>query len=302
IGIDNALSRLTFVQGDEKIMQEIRLHLASAAKEVSIDLDNSSRNQGELFEAVRAAVMNPGVPGQESASVRIRSFETSALAELRVDQATFDLLKDLFSNFVLVSGVTDCEVLVMTALPGPGDAAEGKGKRVSIRLKAREGDVPGGEGIRGSASMRTMAEKLEKLGYGMDANVLGNEMSLDVFEIRAVEAAGENVLSAILVEDDKKLVEEESQSLLQVFSRLKVAGDAVEAARISEGEKFKVAFIDLSLPSINGRELCRQIKKTQPGCVTVLLTNREGEEKSDGVDHIALRPLDEDAIRSYIRE
>lgn len=61
-----------------------------------------------------------------------------------------------------------------------------------------------------------------------------------------------------------------------------------------------MAFIDLSLPSINGREVCRQMKKTQPECVTVLLTNREGEEKSDGVDHIALRPLDEDAIRSYL--
>ena len=148
--------------------------------------------------------------------------------------------------------------------------------------------------------MQTLISKLEKLGYRVDSRALGNELTMDVCEVKAIEAAGEDVVSAILVEDDKKLVEEESQNLLQVFSRLRVAGDAVEAARIFEAEKFNVAFIDLSLPSINGRELCRQIKKSQPGCVTVLLTNREGEEKSEGVDHIALRPLEEESVRSYL--
>ncbi|MCL4540700.1 MAG: response regulator [Bacteroidetes bacterium] len=143
-------------------------------------------------------------------------------------------------------------------------------------------------------------DKIEKLGYGLDTNVFGNEMTLDVFEVRNVESSGDGALSAILVEDDKQLVEEESQGLLRVFSRLKVAGDAVEAAKIFEAETFGAAFIDLSLPSINGRELCSQIKKVQPGCITVLLTNRDGEERSEGVDYIALRPLEEGTIRAYI--
>ncbi len=300
IGIDNVLSRLSFVQGDEKVMQEIRLHLASAAKEMSLDLGGSSRAQDELFEAVRASLMESTSSTGESPGIRIRNFETSVLTEFRTDQATFDLLRDLFSNFVLISGVKDCDILMMTAQPGPGEVAEGKAKRMGIRIRAGEGETPTGEAFSGSVSLRAIEEKLEKLGYRLDGNVSGNEITLDVFEMRAIETKQEGAVSALIVEDDKQLLEEESQSLLQVFSRLKVAGDAVEAAKILEAEKFAAAFIDLSLPSINGRELCRQVKKAQPQCVTILLTNREGEEKSEGVDHIALRPLEDDMIRKYI--
>ena len=295
IEIDSVLSRLSFVVADEKVMQEIRLHLASAAKEMSIDLDYSARNQDELFEGVRTAVIDSG-----GTAGKIRKFDASALTEFRADQAAFDLLRDLFANFVMIAGAGECEVLMMTAQPSPNEAAEGKGKHVSIRLTGGENEILHDNEVKRSPSVQTLISKLEKLGYRVDSRALGNELTMDVCEVKAIEAAGEDVVSAILVEDDKKLVEEESQNLLQVFSRLRVAGDAVEAARIFEAEKFNVAFIDLSLPSINGRELCRQIKKSQPGCVTVLLTNREGEEKSEGVDHIALRPLEEESVRSYL--
>ncbi len=75
-----------------------------------------------------------------------------------------------------------------------------------------------------------------------------------------------------------------------------------ETADLLAAEKFNAAFIGLSLPSIDGREMCRQIKKAQPECLTVLIINREGEEKSEGVDYIALRPLEEEKVRSYIEK
>ncbi len=296
IEIDNVLSRLSYVVGDDKVMQEIRLHLASAAKEMSIDLDYSSRNQDELFESVRAAIAESGGVGR-----KIGKFDTSALTEFRADQAAFDLLKDLFVNFVAMSGSGSCDILMMTAQPSPNEASEGKGKHVSIRVTGGEDEILHDNDIKGSVSIQTLIGKLEKLGFAVDTRALGNEVTMDICEVKPAAAPGAEVLSALLVEDDKKLLEEESQNLLQVFSRLRVAGDAVEAARVFEAEKFSAAFVDLSLPSINGRELCRQIKSAQPGCVTVLLTNREGEERSEGVDHIALRPLEEETARSYIQ-
>ncbi len=299
IAIDNVLSRLSFVQGEEKILQEIRLHLAAAAKEMSMDLDGSSKSQDELFEAVRSALMNQSDSGAGNMPIRIKGFETSSLAEIRTDQATFDILRDLLSNVVLVSGLKECDVLMTTSTPGPGDAAEGKGKRVGLRITGADGEAVDEDKIEGSASIRALVGKIEKLGFTVEADVHLNMMTLEIIESKPVEGAETGVLTALLVEDDKKLVEEESQNLLRVFSRLKVAGDAVEAAKLFDAERFAVAFIDLSLPSINGRELCSQLKKAQPQCTTVLLTNREGEEKSEGVDHITLRPLEVDSINKF---
>ncbi len=297
ISIDNALSRLSFVQGNDQLIQEIRLQLAAAAKEVSADIDSSSRSQDELFDAVRMAIMETAAPGQP----RVRNFDSSVLTEFRVDQAAFDLLKDLFANFVLSSGAADCEVLMMTAQPSPNESAEGKGRHIGVRLTSTGGVSLRDDGVRASSSIQTLVSNLEKLGYIADTRALGNELTIDVCEVKPAESHLPGTLNAILVEDDKNLVEEESQMLLRVFSRLKVAGDAVEAAKILENEKFAAAFIDLSLPSINGRELCRQIKTSQPECVTVLLTNREGEEKSEGVDFMSLRPLREEDIRGFIK-
>ena len=122
IGIDSVLSRLSFVQGDERVMQEIKLYLASAAKELSVDLDNSFRNQDDIFEAVRVSVLQAsqrlGLGGESTAKgvpLRISDFDVSELTEFRADQTTSDLIKDVFVNFVLASGVIDCEILMMTA-------------------------------------------------------------------------------------------------------------------------------------------------------------------------------------------
>lgn len=297
IEIDGALSRLSYVQGDERIIQEIKLNLASAAKELSLGQDSSSRTQDDIFEAVRMSVTR-----QESAATRIRNFDVSVPTEFRTDQAASDLIKDIFVNFVVASEVDDCEVLMMTAQPSPKEVAEGKGKRISMKLTAKQGEISQDDIVKGSGSIQTLAGKLRKRGYQVDTRALGNELAMDIFEVKTSEVSGERIASAILVEDDSSLAEEESQNLLHVFSRLKVAGDAVEAAKILESEKFDAAMVDLSLPSINGRELCQQIKKSQPDCVTILLTNREGEEKSEGVDHIMLRPLDEETVRSYFRK
>jgi CheY-like chemotaxis protein/PAS domain-containing protein len=313
IGIDGVLSRLSFVEGDERVIQEIKLHLASAAKELSVDLDSSFKNQDDIFEAVRLSVMQAsqrlGLVGDstvkdegKSVPSRISDFDVSELTEFRADQTTSDLIKDLFVNFVIASGVNDCKVLMMTAQPSPNEAADGKGKHISLRIISKGGGILHDDTLKESASIQTLVGKLEKMGYQVDTRALGSELTMDICEIKGVETPGEKTLSALLVEDDKVVTYEESQKLIKIFSRVKVAADAVEAAMILDSERFHTALVDLNLPSINGRELCRQIKSSQPDCITILLTNREGVEKSDGVDYVMLRPLDEDIVRNYIRE
>ena len=308
IGIDAVLSKLAFITGDDRILQEIKLHLASAAKQLSLDMDNTYRNQESIFDSVRLAILESsqklertGDPARrKGASLRINDFNVSELTEFTADQTTSDLIKDLFVNFVLVSATDECEIMMMTAQPSLNESAEGIGKHISLRITSNSGEVLHDDAIKESASVRTLIGKLEKMGYKIDTRALGSELTMDICEIKKVETPGKKTLSALLVEDDKVVAYEESQKLIKIFSRVKVASDAVEAAMLFDSEKFDVAFVDLSLPSINGRELCRQIKSPHPDCKTILLTNREGEEKSDGVDYVMLRPLDEDAVRNYV--
>ncbi len=295
IEIDGVLSRLAFVQGDEKIIQEIKIRLASASKELSIDLDSSYVNQDAIFEKIREGVMEHADAGK-----RIRSFDISVLTEFRAEFSISELIKDLFVNFIITSEAPDCEALMMTAQPSPNELASGKGKHINIRLAVKEGVVLHEDKVKRNESINTLVNKIERMGYQIDIRTIGNEFTMDVCEIKNTSSPKEE--SAILVEDDRALLEEESQSLLHIFSHLKVARDAVEAAKIFESEKFGAAFIDLSLPSINGIELCQQIKKAQPECITILLTNREGEEKSNGVDHIMLRPMNEETVRSLVKK
>jgi PAS domain-containing protein/CheY-like chemotaxis protein len=293
IEIDGVLSRLPFVQGDEKIIQEIKMRLASAAKELSMDLDSSYTNQDAIFENIRESVME-----QEASVKRIKNFDISVLTDFRAESSIASLIKDIFVNFIITAEIPDCEVLMMTVQPSPNELNAGKGKHIGIRLTSKETVAPGEDKVRQSETMQTLVNKIERMGYQVDTRALGSELMMDICEIKKVEAPkGE---SAILVEDDRALLEEESHDILQIFSHLKVAGDAVEAEKIFESEKFAAAFVDLSLPSINGKELCQQIKKAQPACVTILLTNREGEEKAAGVDHIVVRPLTEESVRNLV--
>ncbi len=297
IKIDNALSRLPFIQGEDRLLQEIRLQLAAAVKDISQDVDTSTKNQDDIFEDVRATIT-----GREGSKAKFKKIDISVLTDFKAPGTSFDLIKDLIVNFLMVADVRESEVILMTAQPSPGEAASGKGKHVSVRLIAPEDDMVHDDPIRNNVSIQTLIANVEKMGYEVDTRALGNELTLDICEVRSVEGSSQQTIRALLVEDDQVLAHEESQKLIEVFTLLKVASDAVEAAMIIESAKFDIAFVDLTLPAVNGRELCQQIKKEQPACITVLLTNREGEERSEGVDRILERPLDTRVLSSLTRK
>ncbi len=156
---------------------------------------------------------------------------------------------------------------------------------------------------------------LSSTGGGvLTVNCLGSELartmvSIGVDKIRSLYfieshqvrvAPSGSPVRALLVESDGALVDEESANLMREVAYLKVTGDASNVARMLESEVFDIAFISLEMPSINGRELCSHLKKVLPNCITVLLANHEGEEISDGIDSIVVRPLDETKIGKLV--
>ncbi|GAB2834784.1 response regulator transcription factor [Actinocorallia aurea] len=49
------------------------------------------------------------------------------------------------------------------------------------------------------------------------------------------------------------------------------------ALRAAETEVFDLVLLDLGLPDIDGVEVCRRLRRVQPGCVLVMLTARQDE-------------------------
>jgi CheY-like chemotaxis protein len=81
----------------------------------------------------------------------------------------------------------------------------------------------------------------------------------------------------ILVVDDEPVI---LNLLEDAFSKLGysvyLAGDAKEALEILKQEPIPLMFIDLDLGSINGLELCMNIRKDNPGAFIYALTGYTG--------------------------
>ncbi|MGC8594450.1 MAG: PAS domain-containing protein [Candidatus Kryptoniota bacterium] len=306
IEIDRALAGLSSIRPDNEALRASKLHLAAALKEISLDMVESGYSLEELVSEVRKKLSDDTVSG------RIRRFNLAAGADFKMDAVTFDILKDIFVSSVKSLPQRELDILVESfILPGKvsvdsGEPIEKTRRKLQINIKsiqldetsndisenrdAEQRDFIPTEGT----SIRMMATRLERLGY--DVEITGNDSQLQLSITENIGKAVKEQISksgsALLVEDDRSLSEEESLVLLEKFEQLRVVHDAIEAEKLLRGEMFSYAFVDLSLPSISGRELCLQIKTHQPQCFTVLLTNREDEEKSDGIDEIVVRPLD----------
>lgn len=303
IEIDKALSGLSSIHPDNEVMRMIKLHLASALKEISLDVVESSYSLDELISVVRKKLSEDGIAD------KIKRLNLATGADFKMDAVTFDVVKDIFVSSVKALSEQEVDILVESfVLPGEvsmstGESIEKPRRRLQLAIKTNQDDgvsslIPNLTTEQFVTAKGTfldaMVMRLEKLGY--DVEVAGDQNQLRISITENIKNAVQQQISkfgyALLVEDDRSLAEEESHVLLEKFEQLRVAHDAIEAEKLLKSELFSFAFVDLSLPSISGRELCLQIKALQPHSFTVLLTNREGEEKSDGVDEIITRPLD----------
>lgn len=319
IEIDRAMTVLSTGQPDDDALRVSKLHLASALKEISFDMVESAYSLEELISEVREKLS-----GDETAD-RIKRLNLAKGADFKIDAVAFDIVKDIFLSMVRGLSKYNLDVLLETSvLPGEvsirtGEPVERLRRKLQIVItiiqqenatgsisieKDIVKEVPGPDEW---SSIHSMATRLEKLGYDMSIMSKHNQFIISITESnkKVIEQHISKLGCALLIEDDRLLAEEESQFLLERFEQLRVAQDAIEAEKMLRGESFSFAFVDLSLPSISGREFCLQIKKYQPDCFTILLTNREDEEKSNGVDAILIRPIDkvrlQELLQRYVR-
>jgi len=81
----------------------------------------------------------------------------------------------------------------------------------------------------------------------------------------------------LLVEDDPTIGEVLTSSLRSHGHEVLWAGTGATALKLAAESSVDLVLLDLGLPDIDGVEVCRQLRRLQPGCVLVMLTARSEE-------------------------
>ena len=92
-----------------------------------------------------------------------------------------------------------------------------------------------------------------------------------------------NTIRAAICEDDAQVLDLLAQSLRREFAQQGVeaafdrftSGEALLSALSPEPGRYDVYFLDIEMGGMDGIELCRQVKRAQPGALVVFVSNKE---------------------------
>lgn len=76
----------------------------------------------------------------------------------------------------------------------------------------------------------------------------------------------------LIVDDEKNIRMTLSQTLADMELSIETAINGEEALAKSEGTKFDILFLDLKMPGMDGMEVLRQIKDSQPDVKVIIIT------------------------------
>jgi DNA-binding response OmpR family regulator len=105
----------------------------------------------------------------------------------------------------------------------------------------------------------------------------------------------------VLVADDSPFALELIKAILDKAGCTQVmgAGGGREALALAAATRFEVVLLDVTMPDMNGYEVCRQLRATQPapGPVIVMLSGRDIVEvdiaaREAGADGVMAKPVD----------
>ncbi len=112
----------------------------------------------------------------------------------------------------------------------------------------------------------------------------------------------------ILVVDDEPGIRTTLSAILEEEGyNVVVADDGYKGIEAAKKTKFKIAFIDLKMPGINGVETFKRIKKNSPNIIIFFMTAFFAEDLLKeavklGIQAILYKPLDIDLILRVIKE
>jgi CheY-like chemotaxis protein len=108
----------------------------------------------------------------------------------------------------------------------------------------------------------------------------------------------------LLVDDDEDTCASMSDVFLDVGYTVDTAHDGPGALELSGRHQYRLALLDYNMPGMDGLELCRRLKKSQPGVVVALITAfaSVATAAAAGVRRSLLKPVDFSALMPLVRE
>jgi len=76
----------------------------------------------------------------------------------------------------------------------------------------------------------------------------------------------------LLVDDDQDTCASMSDIFVDCGYSVDTANDGPSALELSGRHHYRLALLDFNMPGMDGLELCRRLKKSQPGVVVALIT------------------------------
>jgi CheY-like chemotaxis protein len=117
-----------------------------------------------------------------------------------------------------------------------------------------------------------------------------------------------------MVDTDILLVDDDGDtcaSMSDIFSDLDytvgLAHDGPGALELSGRHQYRLALLDYNMPGMDGLELCRRLKESQPGVVVALITAfssvaTTGAAAGAGVRRFLLKPVDFSVLMPLVEE
>jgi two-component system response regulator (stage 0 sporulation protein F) len=127
---------------------------------------------------------------------------------------------------------------------------------------------------------------------------------------RALDASSEsspNGLTVLIVDDDEEIRLIAEYSVQQMGYRTLSAANAEEALRILKGSRPDVVLTDALMPNIDGRRLCRMIKKVDPSIKVIVMSalSRSAQYLTETLqtfqaDEFLAKPINFDKLRQVL--
>ncbi|GAA4470273.1 response regulator transcription factor [Nibrella saemangeumensis] len=106
-----------------------------------------------------------------------------------------------------------------------------------------------------------------------------------------------NTKKILIIEDDRRIAQNISRGLQQEGYETEIAYEGYNGRNLALSQEFDLVILDISLPGLNGYEICRNLREQKPYLPVIMLTALgEMEDKVEGfrlgADDYLVKPFD----------